>query len=630
MAAVPLTMKPVKPGVLTLFFTGFALSLFFTGSEGRLFFLSQILLWLFVAGQLLRASGRIVLPSSWAGLILLFFLVLSCCSQLWSPVPGYTQTQVWLHTSVFLVFFGLVQLTGDTWKKYRLLITCVALITASCAVVQYLLGQQPQATYLNKNSLAGFLLPLIFWALINTRNPWQNRFDLALLFTTSLVLGLIASRGAFLALTVGVVCVIVLARTSGVSLGTMRGRAYSFFVGLFTSVLLTGLNLGGGLGRLATLQDPWNAGSSRFLIWQSSWEMFRDAPWYGIGAGIYGLLYKQYRLPDDRSAGHLAHNDLLQIGIELGWPGLILALLICFFLARMVVRALHHLGLADDRKAEIIVLAAGLLAVLFHSLFTFHLYVYSTLLVIGVVFARLHVLFPEGVSKLHSVNLARYGPLFGITPVLVCLVPLTLLSFGLISQQATEKALSAQDSGDTENAVRHLRTAKRFWPANDFNWYMEGEVIRLGIQHNSQMDDERRTVLFSLAQDAYEKAIQLNPLRAAAPHKLGLLIEQNPYQAESLQPGRVVALYQQSLAIEPRYFAARIDLARRYATNGLEEKVLPLLEEGLRYHYYDSAGLVSYLAVARHYREVDGDLEGAQELRDRIDRIRLDLQEKEG
>ncbi len=610
--------------------TGFTLSIFFTGVEGRLFFTSQLLLWLFLIGQLLLASGQVILPISWLSFFLCLFLLFSCFSIFWSPVPGYTQTLLWRHSSVLLVFFALLQPSSRNWGSYRFFVFCLAIIAASYAVIQYLTGQQPQATYLNKNSLAGFLLPLLFWALVAMENPWQNRISRLLLIIGGLGLGLIASRGAFLALIVGVLCVIVMARGYRIALIHVRAQIFCFVGGLLLSILLTGLNIGKGVGRLATLQDPWSAGNSRFLIWQSSLEMFKDAPWHGIGAGIYGLLYQQYRLPADRSAGHLAHNDLLQIGIELGWPGVILAVLVCYAFAIMVKRALQDSVLAEERKRETIALAAGLMAVFFHSLVTFNLYVYSTLLVIGVLLARIHLLIPESVSKLRTIDLARHGPLFGVAPAMLCLVPLTWLTFGLYSQQTTESALSAQSKGNTELAVKHLATAKRFWPVNDFNWYMEGEVIRIGLKEDGQLNGGQKKELLSLARESFEKAAELNPLRAAAPHKHGLLLEQNLQKGKILQSETLMALYQKALAIDPRYYPARLDLARVYSEQGLEAKVPELLEDGLRYHYYDSVSLIPYLAVARHYREIRGDIDGVKELDDRIEKIRLELQEKKG
>ena len=608
-----------------LLVAGFGSALFFTGTEGRLFFLSQLCLWLFLLVRLAGASGRLLLPGTLFSVFLVAFAGLSLSTLFWTPVAGYTQSMLWRQGSLPLVFGALLLAPRKTsWRGMRAGVSLVALGIAGVAIAQYLLGRQPDATFLNKNSLAGFLMPVLFWALYQrrpqrARDVWLAR---ALLFCGGLVLGLIGSRGALLAMAAGMAVLLLLAGYARLNPWFWWRRGLVLGAGLMSSLLITGLEVGGGLGRLGTLQDPWSAGSSRFVIWQASWEMLRDSPWYGRGVGIYGLAYPQYRLATDQSAGHFAHNDLLQIAIETGWPGALLSLLIVLSATALILRGLRRSDMPDAHKRESLLLFSGIAAVLVHSLFTFHLYVYVTLLVIAVAMARWYLLLPRSVAPLKRIDLSGYGRWVQYSPVALCLVPLFWLMTGGMSQSATQRALKEVAADKTGLAVTYLQKAQRWWPSNDFNWYMAGEVIRLGLRNDQAHASDRHESAFSLARDSFEAALRLNPLRAAAPHKFALLLMDNGHLLSEAEKERVLPLLISALRIDPRYFPARIDLARSYESAGAHDRARQVLEAGLQEHYRNAPALIPYLQLAADYRLADRDAQGADELRRRIRAIR--------
>ena len=564
------------------------------------------------------------MPASYFSLFLVFYAGMSICTLFWTPVPGYTQSMLWRQGSLLLMFaILLLSPEEEFWPLIKMFLWLMALAVAGTAVGQYCVGEQPEATFLNKNSLAGYLMPLLFWALYRGRHQRHSVtwLSFVLLFTGGLVLGLIGSRGALLALAVGVACALLLTRYARLRFGFWWRQGAYLGAGLLTSLLITGVDVGGGLGRLGTLQDPWNAGSSRFVIWKSSWDMLQDSPWYGRGAGIYGLAYPQYRQAVDKSAGHFAHNDLLQIGIEIGWSGVALCLLIAGSATVLVLRSLRRGDMSEARKQESLLLWSGVVAVLFHSLFTFHLYVYVTLLVVGTVMARWYLLMPRSEASLKTIELNRYGRWMKHAPATLCLVPLFWLMTGGLSQIATQQAMTAVAADDTGQAVTHLQTAQRWWPSNDFNWYMTGEVIRLGLRSQHQ-DDSRRGEALSLARESFEMALQLNPLRAAAAHKFALLLVDNAQQLSAEDRQRIVPLLTSALRIDPRYFPARIDLARYFAAHNAHDQAQQVLEDGLKNHYRNVPALIPYLQLAATYREAENDSAGAEELQERIREIK--------
>jgi tetratricopeptide (TPR) repeat protein len=158
---------------------------------------------------------------------------------------------------------------------------------------------------------------------------------------------------------------------------------------------------------------------------------------------------------------------------------------------------------------------------------------------------------------------------------------------------------------------------------------MEGEIVRLGLQNDRQLSQEKRADLFPLAKESFEEAIALNPLRAMSPHKLGLLLENENNKVGKQSLERIMGLYRQALKIDPRYFPARVDLARLYAKLGRNDSAEELLEAGLQYYYFDNPDMIPYLQLASLYRYQKGDSAGLNNLQHRIEDIRKKWQDKE-
>lgn len=609
--------------MLLLCAVGVMFSLFFTGTEGPLFFLSQFLLWLFFAATLLLFSRNYLLPVSFFSFLFGIFFLWLLLSLFWTPVPGYTQAMLWRQGSFFLLFIAFLQLRDHaTWNLIHWFFVLLAVALSLWAIWQFLFELQPKAAFLNKNSLAGFLLPIIFWGFCVQKNWGQKSAVLILLFLGGTLLGLIGSRGAILSTVVGFLCLLALAWHGRVQFKTFVVKAAVLLLGLLSSFLLTGFATGQGIGRLASLSDPWSAGANRFIIWQSSWEMLKDAPWYGVGAGVYGLVYPQYRNYADASAGHFAHNDFLQLAIEAGWPGLLCGLLCLGVFCWLVWQGLGVRSAAEETRVELVAISAGLIAVVFHSLFTFNFYVYATLILVGVLLARAYLLLPEP-SLLRKISLDDYRKVkcavfFG------CFIFLSLVSVQGISQLATEKSIALLRDDKITESFQFLNVAKGLWGNNDFNWYMEGEVFRSGLDSGLEIAAGERQYFFDQATAAFSKAFALNPFRAMTSYQWGRLLERRAATEEELT--ECIRLYLQALAVDPRCLPARIALAEVYARSNRVVQARALVEDGLKYHYQKTPGLVHYLELVSQYRMAAGEKEGAAALQERIRIIKAEWQ----
>lgn len=112
---------------------------------------------------------------------------------------------------------------------------------------------------------------------------------------------------------------------------------------------------------------------SRFPIWKASWRLLWVRPWFGIGLGEFGIYYNQVRT-EDYTGGWFAHNDLLQIAIEMGIPG---AMIFCWLIVSISMAAC---------KGNI-VSSVTMLAIFLGSMVEFQFYVPAISLPMGLALA---------------------------------------------------------------------------------------------------------------------------------------------------------------------------------------------------------------------------------------------------
>ncbi len=117
-------------------------------------------------------------------------------------------------------------------------------------------------------------------------------------------------------------------------------------------------------------EDPF--AYDRIQIWKSSLTMIRDHPLGGVGLGTFGEYFEQYRFPTENwiarysKTTDLAHNEFLQVGAELGIPGLILAVTLVVWIFRF---GLHHRASSKTKEGLLIALLAVLIQSLVNSVF---------------------------------------------------------------------------------------------------------------------------------------------------------------------------------------------------------------------------------------------------------------------
>jgi O-antigen ligase len=93
-------------------------------------------------------------------------------------------------------------------------------------------------------------------------------------------------------------------------------------------------------------QEEWwqLSAAPRLAQWGDGWAMVRDAPWFGTGAGTYGLAYPPYRTVRQFAVFDHMHADALQWVVETGAVGLVAAAGF-LWLAPRAGRSPYRLGL---------------------------------------------------------------------------------------------------------------------------------------------------------------------------------------------------------------------------------------------------------------------------------------------
>ncbi len=132
------------------------------------------------------------------------------------------------------------------------------------------------------------------------------------------------ARGAWLAVAFSVMLWAVFLRKKKVVAGLLLAMAVAFFV--------APVSIKTRLQSFAQLND--GTFSERRLLWQEALDMMRDRPWLGFGPNTYSKMEPLYKSKQHSTDYQYAHNGYLQIGAEIGVPGLLsLLMVLAYFLA---------------------------------------------------------------------------------------------------------------------------------------------------------------------------------------------------------------------------------------------------------------------------------------------------------
>jgi O-antigen ligase len=273
-------------------------------------------------------------PISAGHVLMGLFVLWAAVSYTWSLDPAGTLVQVPLYLRLLFMVWLIWQLCSEADQQVRLLQAFVlgAAVAGLDTIHQFI--RQNEAVYqryagagADPNDLGlvmALSVPIAYCFFIKSdrRVRWLYVAHLVLAGITIL---LSASRGAMLA--VAVALSIVPSTATGLKRHQIVGISVTAILMMVAALLLVPSSTG---ERLSTIRDELAGGnlSGRTSIWAAGFELFREHPFLGVGAGAY-----VHSLRSTVAVPNVAHNTFLSVLAELGIIGLgIFCALLAFLL----------------------------------------------------------------------------------------------------------------------------------------------------------------------------------------------------------------------------------------------------------------------------------------------------------
>lgn len=247
---------------------------------------------------------------------------------------------------------------------------------------------------------------------------------------------------------------------------------------------------GGGPERLGNVNS-----NSRWTWWEEAWQLFRDDPVAGTGAGSFSTARRPIR--KDTTVATEPHNLALQFLAETGLVGFLLLAGAGTAAAVSIVRALR---LLDDGDAAAAALAVIAIAYLGHALID---YDWDFVGVTAPFFLVLGVLLASGRPRVAG---ARH-PLLATGVVLVSGTMVASLAAPWLADREVASAYAAIERGRVGEAVEHGRDAQSLNP------YSVEALFAQAAAEEARGSD-------GAALDRYIEAVELQPRNARTWYEL--------------------------------------------------------------------------------------------------------------
>lgn len=622
-----------EPLLSALFVSALVAALFHNGelTEAMSLSLAFLLVWLGIV--LFRTYSRgIVVPITLLTATLTLFCLWVGLTVFWSRVPYVSAINFWWLTACGLVFWLV------TWSENRQRIitqafrgtVAVAVTLVVIASYQRIVeGGDPRALFYNHNAFAAFLaltsFPLLGWLLLDYRvGGFRPGWIAGAMAVGLLQFGIALTGGRAVTFSFFVVfsTLYIVVRRS------VAGRGVVILLAmLIVAHVAAGLATHGQVTeRIATITSDAVSMDARWLIWDASWRLLQNSPWYGIGVGTYWLAFPTFRLPADTSAGFYAHNDYLQLWIEAGWPGLVLVLAVLGAVLFQFVRVLRQKSCTDENRVTLAAAFCGLLVVAMHTFVDFDLYALPIQLLLGLVLAQFHAGYMETGLP---VRVWRFRPdanvgkrAFGVMVVSLLMFPAAYFASLGFNAYSVRVAQSLASQGRWVEADQWMRRAERLLPSSDRPLVIHADLLRQAIDGLPPQAEDDQRELFSQTRDMLDRAERLNPLRPLIFLTRGLLYRNNARLTGDTWFAESERAFEHALQLDPRCHQARAALALMLQERGEDHTARTVLEAGANYWYFPDSTVIPYYTLLVSTRFAVGDVVGAQEVAHRIADIR--------
>lgn len=538
----------------------------------------------------------------------------------------------------YAILFYTTVLSVDSSKQRKRLIYAIilmGLLEASFAIGQYFysgLGRV-SGTFNNPNLFAGYLVAisvLVTSLIVFGDNRMQRLLLGASLLPMIIAILLSSSRGGGLSLVVGLSFVL-----------WRRYRKWAFYA--ITALILSFIVVPNPLyKRVTTVSQTDVYAYSRVDIWNGALEMMRDYP-AGTGLGIYEYASRRYNFANNEAIFRYgkyqenAHNEYLQVAVELGVLGFLIFIYGMSMLAKEMKGALSAAG-SEPEKGLLVGLAGGIGAIFTQSAVDFNLHS-QAIITLLVLYSGLMVAIrrakqgieekkalPFTPSRFHRAALLFLLVLAGVfVSKFAAAYYISLYGDGLRKGGEIDKAITAYEysmlleSGATRYCTE-LATAyfSRYKSTGDVKWAEKalyeleyGErlnPLNSDLPHKKAMiyghlaggvpDEQVRQKLLQAVVENYQRAAELDPYNPMNHYEIGkALLSLGKYD-------EAIGRFSHLKDLEPNFLPGRVNLARTYrrvSRNDLASReYLDIISIKDRYH-----GKKSLDSSERFFLDVD-------------------------
>jgi len=232
--------------------------------------------------------------------------------------------------------------------------------------------------FVNRNHFAGFvgmIIPLSLGIALRSRKMDRKLMFgfFAVVMAISLFFSL--SRGGIVSFFAGLTVFFFLSFTRGMS---KKKLIPVFLFALVLAVYLLSLGVSPVIERFTRTEV---SGEQRFVAWIGTVDAIKDFPLFGSGMGTFQYIFKVYQPDRITLYWDHAHNDYLELLLEAGIVGTLLAAAFFFCIFRIILRAEwngRHIYLAAGFFASITTMA-------FHSVTDFNLHIPSNAILFSLI-----------------------------------------------------------------------------------------------------------------------------------------------------------------------------------------------------------------------------------------------------
>lgn len=544
----PLPLSVIESFIFSSSFILLSISLF----KKKISFVSiplfpLVLFILLVFFQLLRLPANIISllsPSTFS--LYRKFSLDSVGSYTVSIYPDSTINLLLQFFACLAVFFLALNYI-DTGKKIRraiLLIILAGFAYSFYGIIRRFTVARPGfSTFTNRNHFSAYLQMIIPLTVTYSFIQSSRLFRFCLIFMASvmtLTLFLCLSRAGIICFLLSIFFLLLLLRAKR----SARNRiSVIIIIVLILSVILGITGLAPVIERLGTLRSPLEPLLFRLGLIKDTLKIVNDFPLWGVGFGDLGEIFQRYRTKRTPEFFSFTHNEPVQLMAETGVLGFLLISLFLIFYLRKVLTLFFK---RHDQRVIYITLGCliGLFSITMHSLFDFVFHVPANFLlffiILGLALRTAYLKEPQELLPIPKIEISPSIFLKGFCIVISCI--LLFSAYSLIwrrygAEKIFEKVKEYKTPEDSVKAVieynkfmKKIEKSISLNPLSSLYWLKKADVLSEvalrddlwagsvffeGFGNSSEM--------LSSAEEAYKKAIELNPTKADSHLRLGWL-----------------------------------------------------------------------------------------------------------